>query len=137
MFHRKHNRVRFSCGDELVTKQSFKAECDINNILKQYSKTGVINHVQSARPTYDDLPDAIDYQQSLNTLMEADQAFAGLPASVRNRFGNSPAAFLDALGDPAQEDYLREIGVLRPAEPVQALPDPVRPPPTSPEPKAS
>lgn len=133
MFHRKHPRVTKSCGDELVTKQSFKAECDINNILKQYSRTGVINHVQSARPTYTDLPDAIDYQQSLHTLMEADQAFAGLPAAVRNRFDNSPAAFLEALSDPAQEAYLREVGVFRAPEPVQTVPDPVRPPPTAPD----
>lgn len=127
MFYRSHKPSRINTGDVLVTKQSFKAECDINTILRQYSKTGVINHVQSARPTYADLPDAIDYQQSLHTLMEADQAFAGLPASVRNRFGNSPAAFLDALSDPSQEAYLREVGILRQEAP-GGVPDPVRPP---------
>lgn len=127
-FYRPHNRVTLDCGDELMTKQSFKAECDINNILRQYSKTGVITHVQSSRPTYGDLPDSIDYQQSMNTLLQADAAFAGLPASVRSRFGNDPAAFLAALTDPTQRTYLTEVGVFRPADPASAVPEPVRPP---------
>lgn len=127
-FYVPHERVTFDSGDELVTKQSFKAECDIHNILRQYSKTGVITHVQSSRPTYGDLPDAFDYQASLHTLMAADEAFAGLPASVRARFDNEPGAFLAALSDPTQTAYLTEVGVFRPPVAAEALPDPVRPP---------
>lgn len=129
-FYRPHQRVIAPHSDEMMTKQSFKAECDINTILRQYSKTGVITHVQNARPSYTDLPDSLDYQQSMNTLIVADQAFAGLPASVRARFGNDPAAFLQALSDPDQRDYLTEVGVFRAPEPADTPPDPVRPPPT-------
>ncbi|AXH74644.1 MAG: internal scaffolding protein [Microviridae sp.] len=127
-FYIPHSPVTLDCGDEQITKQSFKAECDINNILRQYTKTGVINHVQSSRPTYQDLPDAIDYQESMNTLLAADAAFAGLPASVRSRFGNDPGEFLAALSDPEQTAYLTEVGVFRAADAASALPDPVRPP---------
>jgi phage internal scaffolding protein len=129
MFHRKHNRLQFSSGTELVTKQSSKAECDIHNILRQFSKTGVITHVQNARPSYGDLPDAIDYQFSMNTLLVADQAFAGLPASVRDHFNNDPGRFLAAFEDPTQTDYLREVGLLNTAPPAPS--DPVRPPTTT------
>lgn len=111
-----------------MTKQHFKAECDITNILRQYSKTGVITHVQNARPTYEDLPDGLDYQDAQNTLIQANTAFAGLPSSVRDHFGNDPARLLVALSDPDQSAYLREVGILRPQASPEALPDPVRPP---------
>lgn len=116
MFYRKHNRVTLDCGSEQITKQSHKAECDIHNILKQYQRTGIITHVQSARPLYTDLPDSLDYQQSLNTIMAAEQAFFALPAKVRDHFRNDPAAFLAAFSDPSQESFLREHGFLKPLE---------------------
>lgn len=128
MFYHPHPRVTFNSGTTLVTKQAFKAECDINNILKQYQRTGIISHVQNARPTYTDLPSDLDYQQSMNTLIAAQQAFDGLPSKVRDRFGNDPLQLLRALQDPDQADYLREVGILNPKEAPQGVPDPVRPP---------
>lgn len=135
MFYRPHPRIITDCGDELMTKQAFKSECDINTILKQYSKTGIITHVQNSRPQYMDLPDAIDYQASMNTLLQADEAFAGLPASIRSRYGNDPAQFLAALSDPSQTDYLTSVGVFAPKKGADALPDPVRPPGADDSPK--
>lgn len=132
MFYRKHNRVTFNSGNKLITKQSMKAECDIHNILRQYQRTGIITHVQNARPTYSDLPDDMDYQRSLHTIMAAEEAFDGLPAQVRDHFGNDPGRLLAALQDPAQADYLREVGILRPKEPPQSVPDPVPVPAATP-----
>jgi len=123
MFYRPHPRYLQEVGEFSMTKQSHKDECDINLILRQYQRTGIINHVQAARPTYSDLPDAIDYQASLSILMEADQAFQNLPAKVRNHFANDPATFLAALTDPNQADQLREFGVLKPL-PSPSLPTP-------------
>lgn len=114
MFYRNHNRVSFSCGEELITKQSHKQECDIYNILKQYQKTGIINHINTNKPEYIQLPSDIDYQTSLNLLNQADQAFSSLPAKIRDHFSNDPASFLSAFSDPAQVSYLRELGLLNP-----------------------
>lgn len=115
MFYRQHPRVTFDCGDQMVTKQSHKEECDIHNILRQYQRTGIIAHVQAARPTYQDLPDPLDYQASIAILDEAQAAFAALPSSVRSHFDNDPQAFLAAFADKAQEGYLRSVGLLLPA----------------------
>ncbi|WNK13446.1 MAG: internal scaffolding protein [Microvirus sp.] len=137
MFYREHSRYTFNSGDEQITKQSHKAECDINTILKQYQRTGIITHVQSARPQYTDLPDVLDYQSSLNLLLEADEAFASLPAKVRDHFNNSPAGFLAAFADPSQADTLRQFGLLKPVEAALGLPgasptSPVNTSPTAP-----
>lgn len=114
MFHRKHPRVTLDCGDEMITKQAHKAECDIHNILKQYQRTGILTHVAASRPRYEDLPDTLDYQSALNSILAADQAFAALPAKLRDHFRNDPAAFLAAFTDPAQEGFLREHGLIHP-----------------------
>lgn len=118
-------RVLLDCGTELITKQSHKDECDIYRILNQYQRTGILTHVQSARATYEDLPDPIDYQTSLHIIMESEQAFQALPAKVRAHFDNDPGAFLASFADPKQHDTLREFGFLKPLEAVQeALSDP-------------
>lgn len=113
MFARvNRRRVSLDCGDEAVTKQSHKAECDINNILRQYQRTGILTHVQNARPTYGDLPSDVDFQQAMNTILEAESAFLALPSKVRAHFDNDPERFLASFYDPAQAEDLRRFGLL-------------------------
>lgn len=116
-----HERVTTPVGDRSLTIQSAAAECDINNILSQYRRTGIVTHVTQARPSYEDLPDAIDYQASMNTLMEAQSAFAGLPAKVRDHYGNDPLRLLQALADPREHSQLREFGILRSVSPNETV----------------
>lgn len=114
--HYPRRRVQHDTGDVQMTKQSHKDECDIYRILNQYQRTGIITHVQSARPSYTDLPDATDYQTSLNILMEAQEAFQNLPSRVRAHFQNDPGEFLAAFNDPTQYDQLRQFGLLKPVQ---------------------
>lgn len=113
-FYIKHARVTINTGSELITKQSHKSECDIHNILRQFQRTGIITHINNQRPSFDDLPDPVDFQQSLAILEQAETAFAALPSAVRDHFDNSPQAFLEAFADPKQADYLREVGLKNP-----------------------
>lgn len=115
---RSSSRIRVYAPEtgEIVTKQSHRAECDINNILSQYKKTGVISHIMSRQGEYLDLPSSPDYQSALNLVLEAQEAFAHLPAVVRDRFNNDPKRLLAALGDPAFTAELQDLGILsRPA----------------------
>lgn len=128
-FYRDHKRVTFDNlqldrkTGELVpipsmTKQSFVKECDINNILKQFSATGVLTHVRAnvGAGVYQDLPDAIDFQDSVNTIKAAEAAFMTLPAKVRREFGDEPAQFLafcSKLDDPAIRARASELGLLK------------------------
>ena len=38
---------RLYCEDVSLTKQSFKDECDINNIMNKWVKNGILTHVDS------------------------------------------------------------------------------------------
>lgn len=107
------------CGPELITKQAHKDECDIHKILAQYQKTGIINHITPNQPQYLDLPDDLDYQSSLNLILEAQDAFSTLPSALRDRFQNDPAKFLEALNDPHQRSFLEEVGVFEKKPPLE------------------
>lgn len=127
-FYTPHDPVTLDCGDEMITKQEFKDECDINNILYQYSTTGILNHINSSPANFLDLPDMSDFQQSLAIISEAEAAFASLPSKVRDRYGNDPARFLGALGDASEKEYLTEVGVFKaPVAPVTGIDRPAPP----------
>lgn len=128
-FYRPHERVQYTgelvnphSGEVTVppsmTKQEFVRECDINNVIKQYKSHGMISHInaKAAQGAYTDLPDSVDFQESLHTIMVAENAFMTLPAKVRDRFGQDPAEFLAFLSNPENADEARKLGILKPLE---------------------
>lgn len=111
-----------------LTKQSFRDECDINNILRQFNVTGQLP-AGSVQPQYGDFSGITDYQSALNAVMAAQDSFLQLPAKLRARFDNDPALFVDFASDEANKDEMKALGLLReetaqavvlsPSEPVQ------------------
>jgi len=114
-----------------LTKQSFRDECDINNILRQFNVTGQLP-AGSVQPQYGDFSGITDYQSALNAVMAAQDSFLELPAKVRAKFDNDPAVFLDFVSDEANKDEMKALGLLReetaqavvssPSEPVPGEP---------------
>jgi len=49
--------VRVSFSEPGLTRQSFKDECDINRIVDQYTRTGLVPHVVRRSPQYGDVPE--------------------------------------------------------------------------------
>lgn len=151
-FYRPHDRAATAYTGELLnpvtgeltkppsrTKQSFVAECDINNILKSYSKTGQLRHVsaKAAAGAYLDLPDDLDFQTALDTVLKGETAFATLPSQVRTRFNNDPQEFLMFMADPANQEEAIKMGLAtdkRPPPPPPSSTPPETPPaaPTTP-----
>lgn len=99
-----------------MTKQEFVAECDINNIVKEYLVTEQWKHVsaKAQQGAYVDLPDPLDFQESIAIVERAGQLFQELPSKVRDRFGNQPGAFLDFMANPTNEKEARDLGLLKP-----------------------
>lgn len=105
-------RSRFVFERPSRTKQSFRDECDINNILKRFNVTGELP-VGSVQPQYGDFSGITDYQSALNAVMEAQDSFLALPAKVRSKFDNDPALFIDWASDEANKDEMKALGLLR------------------------
>ncbi|QCQ84707.1 internal scaffolding protein [Blackfly microvirus SF02] len=103
-----------SCEPSL-TRQEFAAECDINTLMAQYEKTGVINHFNNGEPRYYDFEEMPDLQNSLHILAEATTAFMSLPAHVRKEFDNDPTKFIEFASDPKNLEKMREYGLAAPA----------------------
>lgn len=115
--HKDNSDPSFSldCSVEpSLTRQEFAAECDINTLMAQYEKTGVINHFNSGTPQYFDFEDMPDLQQSLEIMRDATAAFMQLPAIVRKEFDNDPAEFVKFATDEKNADKLREWGLMAP-----------------------
>ena len=85
-FHRPHKRVQVDFPEPSRTKQSFKKECDINEILKQFRRTGVINHVAKHQGFYGDFTSGVTYQGAMQVIAEANSMFESLPAHIRAEF---------------------------------------------------
>ncbi len=115
-FYVPHARVQRFFPNPTMAKQSFKAECDINTIMKKYEKTGLIEHLVRYRGQYADVASATDYQEALNTIMEASEMFHTLPSRVREKFNNNPQDFLAFTEDPANTAEMEELGLLKPRE---------------------
>jgi len=94
------------------TQQSFRDECDINNILKRFNVTGELP-LGSVQPQYGDFSGITDYQSALNAVMAAQDSFLQLPAKVRAKFDNDPALFLEFASDEANKDEMKALGLLR------------------------
>jgi len=101
--------------DEDLVQHHMAAECDINTIMKRYEKTGELTHIASQAAAYGDFYDVTDYKTGTERLMAADALFMELPASIRDRFHNDPAKFVDFATDEKNLEELRSMGLAEPA----------------------
>lgn len=109
-------RLSIAFPERGMTKQSFKAECDINNIVNKYASTGVLTHVNEGTPSYGDFS-PVDFLDSMNLVISAQAAFDGLPSSLRRRFGNDPYELLSFLANDENREEAIKLGLIASPEP--------------------
>lgn len=93
------------------TKQSFKDECDINNIMRRFEKTGQITHLNKNAQQYGDFSEVPEFQEAHHIVMRTAEQFQALPARVRDRFANSPENFLKFVNDPQNAEEMVALGL--------------------------
>lgn len=108
--------VRTVNNEPSMTQQQFKQDCDVNYIMDKFRKTGTITHLRKEPGAYLDLLDMPDYQQSLQTVINAQNSFMELDAETRLRFDNDPGKFLEWLGDPKNEQEQIQMGLRVPKQ---------------------
>lgn len=105
-----------------LTRAEFALESDINTIMRNATKSGVMpTRTDMAR--YGDFSAAPDFMEAQNIVIRARAQFASLPSELRNRFENDPGKFLAwitdknvSLDDVQRYGLLSEEGVKRVAE---------------------
>lgn len=110
-------------GEPSRTVQEFAEDCDINTIMARFERTGVMPMDGSREPVYYDFTTMpTNLMESLDIMRLGEEAFMGLPATVRREFDNDPRMFLDFASDPENLSQMQSWGLApppaKPAEPM-------------------
>ena len=101
----KRKPIKYNDGR---TKQSFRDETDINQILKRAQKTGTISHLNKYEARYGDFSN-FDFFEAQIQLAKGGEIFDALPMELRKEFNQSPADFFEYVNDPENKDDLARL----------------------------
>lgn len=101
-------------GGPSLTLQSAKQECDINFIIARHAKTGEFypGLTSTRTPSFGDVSEVPDYQQSLNFIIESQNAFDALPSKIRKRFNHNPSDLLHFMADESNREEAISLGLI-------------------------
>lgn len=94
-----------------LAKQSFAKECDINHIMSRFQKDGLVTHLNKNQEQYGFAP-AIEFREALDLVAKSRELFAGLPSTIRTRFNNNPAEFLEFCENPDNRSEMAVLGLI-------------------------
>lgn len=94
-----------------LTEQAHKDQCDINQILRDYARTGFMKHAKENEGRYDDVS-AVDFQKAQITVANVKSMFEGLPSQIRKEFDHDPSRFLNYVQDPSNALQLQQRGII-------------------------
>ncbi len=107
-------KVTLKCDPLLgVTQQHMREECDINRIVKHFTQTGQLDHVQTRPPQYGNASEMSFHEAMINSV-QATQNFEQMDQKIQDHYKNDVSLYLDAISDPSHEDELRELGLIPP-----------------------
>jgi hypothetical protein len=116
-FFTKYNPPKVSgwnSEQESKVQEQFADACQTDTIIRKYNMMGVNPFIASGGSQYLDTTQIPSFVCAQNAQVKVKEYFDGLPADVRLEFNNDPAQFAEAVLDPQNADYLRELGVLAP-----------------------
>lgn len=105
-------RSTINCALPIKTDQSDKNACDINLIMENYQKTGLLPHFEEKIPSYVDnttVPSLLDAHASIRA---AKNLFMELPSQIRKLMDNNPENLETFLQDRENLDILVKHGVI-------------------------
>lgn len=97
---------------EGLTEQAHKNETDMNYILRDYQRTGLLRHAKDNEGKYDDIA-VQDFQDAMIIVANANSMFEELPANMRKQFSNNPANFLSFVQNPDNKSQLESMGIIK------------------------
>lgn len=109
-FNARSRAARFVTIGPSLTRQSELNDADINVLVRRFNVTGVLPGA-ALPPTFGDFTGVDDFLSAQLKLREAQASFDSLPAEIRAKFQNSPAKLIKWLGDPANDDESRALGL--------------------------
>lgn len=119
------------------TQQHFKDECDVNNIVKRFAQSGVVDHLASGSPRYG-YCSSQSFTEAQFLVAEVRSNFERLPSATRAHFNNDAAEYIAAHDDEERRDELVTLGLAEPLPEPPPEPEEIpEPPPAEPPPEAT
>ena len=105
------------------TKQAFKDETDINQILRKAQREGGISHLIRHGAQYGDFSDVPDLLTAHERITQGHKIFDDLPSELRREFDNDMFKFFEYVNDPANAGDLAEKlpGLAEPGRQIPAV----------------
>lgn len=98
-----------------ITDQSSKKMTDINNIMLQYSKTGLLPVQQEKLARYIDNTKIMPLEEAHAQITRAREMFYDLPAQIRKLMDNDPTKLVSFIRDEDNKEILLKHGILKKA----------------------
>lgn len=114
--HELRQRVALKLNKVTKTDQSFKKMCDINIIVSNAKKTGVLSHQRENIAQYIDntqIPSLLDAQKLIR---DAQESFMSLPSQIRKLMDHDPTKLVEFINDSENYDILCKHGILEKVE---------------------
>lgn len=120
---------------ELLTEQHHAEKLDIDYIVDQFTRTGVLKHNDQYQATYGEFITGNQYELAQEKIAEANSMFETLPPDVRSDFADA-GEFLDFITDENNREAIEDYGLTTDhLPPLEPNPDPTpTPTPTPAEP---
>lgn len=127
-------RVESPVDSVSLTKTSFAEELDVNNVIKKYNKTGILQKAHDFEGVYGEFH-SYDLREAIEMVNKAQDLFLEIPSDVRRKFNNDPGAFIDFATNPDNLEQMREWNLAPTIEAArQAVPEGTAPAEAAPEP---
>lgn len=95
-----------------LTEQAHKDTTDMNKILADYHRTGLLRHAKQNEGRYDDVT-AQDFTEAMTIVANAKSMFEELPSNIRKEFHNQPEQFLNFVQNPKNAPEMLRMGILK------------------------
>lgn len=105
-------RVQTKTKGASKTDQSDKNMVNINNIMLQYQKTGLLPQFKEKVTQYIDTTQIPSYMEAQAQIREAKSLFEQLPSQVRKLMQNNPENLEKVLENPDYTEMLIKYGIL-------------------------
>lgn len=98
------------------TKQSLADALDVNNIIKRYHQTGVLQQAHEFEGVYGDFS-SYDLREAIEKVQQSNELFLQVPSEIRAKFDNDAGAFIDYATNRENIGQLRDWGLANPQPP--------------------
>jgi len=103
---------------KLMTKQSDKKQCDINDIVARAKRIGSLDPLRPRSvPVFMDCREVPNFQEAQNIVIRANELLYSLSPNVRERFGNDPQKMMEFVSKKENFEEAVKMGLMKAPEP--------------------